>query len=822
MKRSDAFFATRTNSFTIALTALLAILFAAAGPWASTARAQSSRKDDVVFNTRGQPLAGAQVRVCTATATTTSPCTPLAPVYSDSALTQALANPLTTDGLGNYTFYAAPGRYVIEISGPGITTRQMRDVILPSDPSAPILGGDISAFTLSLSGNLTVAGSAAVTGSLTVGGAPVPSVNQANTWTAQQQFNVSTAFKGPSPWHDIVAYGAPTNGTSDAGPAFSAALLAAYADPGGTVYVPPNPNGFLINTCPTVPTTGNGNQTRILQAANITFGSGCPTWNMQNIPTGSGGGVQGLTWEGVAGGAVQNADENGPTATIQSSQNAPILDFIVNSSVTLRHLDFRCNNGSATTPCIIVDHGVSGTGSGIVFDHVNVINSASSGSNPALLFNGLVAAGGFQAFIYGGAIAVTSAQGSAGVNALQITNWGGVTVDGTHLIGGIGLKYLHGTAAPVADIYLANTEFEATKYPFVLDSDSVSGSGITGVTIINPLIADSPAGGAAIHSLGINGISNVIVIGSLSGSNASFLQSAPINGLTILGSGTLTDANMTAANSSGCIIGGPNGSTGCWGPSNVTPAFFTGPGTISAGTPATGFAGGNDAHHFYDSRNGGNGISYSSLSGAGNGVVARFDGAGAFAGVTLESADSTYGILQFLSPTHGGGSISYQHATSQKSMLFGTDTANNHFVLYSSAQGNQSAGSAGFYGDLHIETAGTTGGMNLSSAPTSPRTQVFQDATGFIALTSQLPLVGTTGSIGGSALAAGACTTGTASVTSTTTSMAVAISPASDPGTGFTWNAWVSAAGTVTARVCNVSGVSATPTAVAYNVRAIQ
>ena len=141
----------------------------------------------MVFNARGQPLAGATIRVCTSVATTTSPCTPLALIYSDVGLTQALANPTTSDGMGNYDFYAAPGRYVIEISGPSITTRQIRDVILPNDPSQPTsfssisTSGNISGFTLSLAGNLTVAGSAAVTGTLTVGGAPVPSTAQANT-----------------------------------------------------------------------------------------------------------------------------------------------------------------------------------------------------------------------------------------------------------------------------------------------------------------------------------------------------------------------------------------------------------------------------------------------------------------------------------------------------------------------------------------------------------------------------------------------------------------------------------------------------------------
>src|SRR5271157_5134584 len=106
--------------------------------------AQGTRKDDIVFNSRGVPLAGATVRVCAMPATG-QPCTPLALIYSDSGLTQALANPTTTDGLGNYSFYAAPGKYEIEISGPGITTKQLPNVILPSDPSSPSFSGAVTA-----------------------------------------------------------------------------------------------------------------------------------------------------------------------------------------------------------------------------------------------------------------------------------------------------------------------------------------------------------------------------------------------------------------------------------------------------------------------------------------------------------------------------------------------------------------------------------------------------------------------------------------------------------------------------------------------------
>src|SRR6266404_4836119 len=121
--------------------------------------AQGSRKDDIVFNSRGVPLAGATIRVCAMPATG-QPCTPLALIYSDAALTQALANPTASDALGNYRFYAAPGRYEIEISGPGITTKQIPDVLLSPDPSSPNFPGNISAFSLNLSGNLTEIGRA--------------------------------------------------------------------------------------------------------------------------------------------------------------------------------------------------------------------------------------------------------------------------------------------------------------------------------------------------------------------------------------------------------------------------------------------------------------------------------------------------------------------------------------------------------------------------------------------------------------------------------------------------------------------------------------
>src|SRR5712692_3915536 len=242
----------------IAMGFLWALLTLALHVWpgiVSPAQAQGSRKDDIVFNSRGIPLAGATIRVCAMPASG-QPCTPLAQIYSDSALTQALANPTTTDGLGNYSFYAAPGKYEIEVSGPGISTKQLPNVILPNDPSSPTFSsvsssGAISAFSLSLSGNLTVNGNTSVVGNLASGtlnlanqstppGAagvgtvnlytkttdkrlyykddtgteigPIASgsgaqTNVPNTFTAQQNFDANFEAKGPNPYFSLARYG---------------------------------------------------------------------------------------------------------------------------------------------------------------------------------------------------------------------------------------------------------------------------------------------------------------------------------------------------------------------------------------------------------------------------------------------------------------------------------------------------------------------------------------------------------------------------------------------------------------------------------------
>ncbi len=167
---------------------IVAILPALMLIFATPARAQGSRHDGVVQGEQGIPVAGATIVVCTQPANVTiTPCTPLANLYTDTTLTTPAANPLTSDGLGNFHFYAAPGEYTVQVYGPGINTYTTPDVLLPANPSNAQFGSisatnAISALTLSLGGNLAVGGNASVTGTLTAGSL---AANLATTSNAQ-------------------------------------------------------------------------------------------------------------------------------------------------------------------------------------------------------------------------------------------------------------------------------------------------------------------------------------------------------------------------------------------------------------------------------------------------------------------------------------------------------------------------------------------------------------------------------------------------------------------------------------------------------------
>lgn len=107
---------------------------------ASSAFGQGAAKyDQVIVSSFGQliPAAGATIRVCSA-GSTGIPCSPLASIYSDLALTVPLSNPTTTDANGNYHFFASSlAAYDIQITGTGISPITQTSVTLTCATGCP-------------------------------------------------------------------------------------------------------------------------------------------------------------------------------------------------------------------------------------------------------------------------------------------------------------------------------------------------------------------------------------------------------------------------------------------------------------------------------------------------------------------------------------------------------------------------------------------------------------------------------------------------------------------------------------------------------------
>lgn len=106
----------------ISLLALLAI--------PAICAAQGIRYDNQVLLDTGRPVQGAGIRVCSAGSSGT-PCSPTASIFTDAALSSPITQPgFQSDAQGNFFFYAACNRYDLQITGNGITTRNLKDVQL--------------------------------------------------------------------------------------------------------------------------------------------------------------------------------------------------------------------------------------------------------------------------------------------------------------------------------------------------------------------------------------------------------------------------------------------------------------------------------------------------------------------------------------------------------------------------------------------------------------------------------------------------------------------------------------------------------------------
>lgn len=86
-----------------------------------------------VTNNFGVPIQGASVLV------TTYPAGATATIYSDNGVTPQ-ANPMSTNNLGFFAFYAADGHYSLQITGAGISPLNVTDILLSSSVASDSIG----------------------------------------------------------------------------------------------------------------------------------------------------------------------------------------------------------------------------------------------------------------------------------------------------------------------------------------------------------------------------------------------------------------------------------------------------------------------------------------------------------------------------------------------------------------------------------------------------------------------------------------------------------------------------------------------------------
>src|SRR5258708_1960437 len=99
--------------------------------------------NNIVIGTNGRPVPGATITVCSYVASPTNPpaaCSPSVSIFRDSALAVPKTNSFTGDNKGNFEFWAAPGKYTVQISGTGVTIYDLTAQV-NCDPSNCGTGG---------------------------------------------------------------------------------------------------------------------------------------------------------------------------------------------------------------------------------------------------------------------------------------------------------------------------------------------------------------------------------------------------------------------------------------------------------------------------------------------------------------------------------------------------------------------------------------------------------------------------------------------------------------------------------------------------------
>jgi hypothetical protein len=805
------------------------------------AHAQGSRKDGIALGASGKPLAGATVTVCSSGATG-APCSPLATLYTDATLSVPSANPLQADTLGNYHFYAVPGRYVVQISDSGNNTYTMNDTILPNDPTTPSFNS-ITATSIALGGNLKVGGNANVTGTLSVGTFAPSSIS---TGSLQVSGNAST--KGPRPWVDVVSYGADPTFTSDSTTAITnaiATICTSWPHPGGAVHFPPGE--YKTTSTITIPACGKGGLTL----------EGGATANNNNMPQFS---RPPMT---MINGGPYGGSNTGPV-------------FMVNSSsgpVTFRDLNINGYNQAVqlnSTTYTTFDNvclSVVGTSSGIrtgATDNTDntplaiyntfavayrggcLVNSSRSLTTPIAVFAFLAQAPPnlgliqFRDVIGSGGGFIWDCRGTSIDN--NCPNGGGnVFFDNVYIENATMPFYtINNTAGSlvggVPAIFHDAALYDCTGWPFM----NYNGGGSLGI---------SAGSNGPVHMENVSACpgSAVLTVTSGSVSYASMDTTPPTNtdgvpsgnaifksayGLGLLSS-NVNVCNQNVEEETIVANGGGCGST------RLPPLAFVQSGNTQANlgiSPYYGYEFGDGTHYGYETNIARNSVGTLDIQ-----MACAIAPTGLTAtpktGGSLDHGTYRYSIQSVCASggakSAGSNEVSVTLSGSNNAVSLawtapaGTDPQSCN--IYRSKSSGGTFSSATYYtvsncisSTTFTDTGarGSAGANQLWNASLGAYYRFVPSGANPSGGTVEIGLSGMTASIGGSALSAGQCASGKASVINAAVSMPVAVSPSTWPGDGFSINGYVSASGTVTVKVCAI--VAGTPSATKYNVRVLQ
>lgn len=197
-----------------------------------------------------------------------------------------------------------------------------------------------------------------------------------------------------------------------------------------------------------------------------------------------------------------------------------------------------------------------------------------------------------------------------------------------------------------------------------------------------------------------------------------------------------------------------------------------------------------------------------------SGVVTLSDGGIGMTNPMTTSGDLTYGGSSGV-PTRLASGTTHQILHSGSTPSWGSIDLSTEVgsSILSAINGGTGVNDFSFSGTAH-KVAGISGTLTVGNLPKIDASSNLVDSG------VGIPISATTGVITPGSLAAGACASTTVSISGATTSMVAATSPSIYPGDGSFWLAYVSAANTVTVKVC--ASVSMSPGASTYNVRLLQ